>query len=305
MIEFHEDSNALQIHYYLSDRTHSMNAYTLNRAEDELLKIIGEVSKILDVQVVTEAYALEEGGIKEIYKFILKHKQQAKYVGVFLAGISATIISDVVGNSIKTDAEMENLKKQEIRLSIEKLKRDLEESDPENRQTNTLIIENLSILLGETNKIKISKSNFYSSLLKEEKISQVSTQELDRNLQPIGQEKVVPRVDFNKFIIEETEIEDDYLEQVSLEIVSPVLNRNRSKWKAMYDDNAFSFTMKDKYFQELVITRNLSFSNGTSIICDLETSQKLDIDGEIILGAKRVYNVSAILYRDGTRYDIE
>jgi hypothetical protein len=305
MIEFHEDSNALQIHYYLSDRTHSMNAYTLNRAEDELLKIIGEVSKILDVQVVTEAYALEEGGIKEIYKFILKHKQQAKYVGVFLAGISATIISDVVGNSIKTDAEMENLKKQEIRLSIEKLKRDLEESDPENRQTNTLIIENLSILLGETNKIKISKSNFYSSLLKEEKISQVSTQELDRNLQPIGQEKVVPRVDFNKFIIEETEIEDDYLEQVSLEIVSPVLNRNRSKWKAMYDDNAFSFTMKDKYFQELVITRNLSFSNGTSIICDLETSQKLDIDGEIIPGAKRVYNVSAILYRDGTRYDIE
>jgi type II secretory pathway component GspD/PulD (secretin) len=148
MIEFYEDSNSLQIHYYLNDKSHSMNAYTLNNAENELLKIIGEVSKILDIHVITEAHALEEGGIKEIYKFVLKHKKQAKYIGVFLAGISSTIIADVVGESIKTDSEMESLKKQELRLSIAKLKRDLEESDPENRQTNTIIIENLSILLG-------------------------------------------------------------------------------------------------------------------------------------------------------------
>ncbi|ADF54390.1 conserved hypothetical protein [Zunongwangia profunda SM-A87] len=305
MIEFHEDSDALQIHYYLSDKSHSMNAYTLNKAENELLKIIGEVSKILDIQVVTEAYALEEGGIKEIYKFVLKHKKQAKYIGAFLAGISATIISDVVGDSIKTDAELEKLKKEELRLSIEKLKRELEDNDPENTQANTLIIENLSIVLAETNKIKISKSNFYNTLLNEEKISKVSTQELDRDLEPIGQEKIVPRADFNKFIIEEAEIEDEYLEQVELEIVSPVLRRNRSNWKAIYNENSFSFKMKDNYFQELVITRNLSFSNGTSIICDLETSQKLDMEGEIIPGAKRVYNVSAIIYKDGTRYDVE
>ena len=63
--------------------------------------------------------------------------------------------------------------------------------------------------------------------------------------------------------------------------------------------------MRDNYFQELVITRNLSFSNGTSIICDLETSQKLDGEGEIIPGAKRAFNVSAIIYKDGTRYDVE
>ena len=298
----------LQIHYYLNNDKHSMDAKVLNKAEAEVLKIIGEVSKILDVHIVTETQALDEGGIKAVYKFLSKNKtqKQLKTIATFFAGIIAVIISEVVSDSIKTDAEYENLKKQELNLRIEKLQKELKEDENHNQinEQNAQIVDDLAIYLSEINKIKISKSNFYSQLLKEGKIEKVSTQEFDSDFKPVGKEKIVPRADFNKFIIEESEIEPDYKEQITLEIVSPVLKKNRLNWKAIYNDENITFNLKDEDFKNLVINKNLSFSNGTKIICDLETRQKMDKEGEISTAGRSVFNVTAILYSDGTKVDV-
>lgn len=305
MINISQNSDFLQLHYYLADKSHSMNALVFNKAESEVLKMVGEISKILQVEVITETQALEEGGIKAIYKFLNRktNKNTTKLVSTFFAGIMATIIADVTSDAIKTDKEFEQLKKQEIRLNIEKLKKELEEGG-DNDVDTVKIVNNISIYLGDVNKVKLLKSNFYTNVLKDTKVKKISTQQFDENFTPVTNEKIVTRQDFSKHIISSADIEDDYQNQIALEIVSPVLRTNKLKWKAIYNDKNISFTLKDKFFKSLIISKNLSFSNGTKLVCDLETRQKMNSEGEIIDGTRSVYNVSGVIYSDGTKIDI-
>ena len=77
------DSEILQIHYYLSNNSHSMDAKILNKVEGELLKILEEVSDILGLEIYIETFALEEGGIKSIYKFVNKKNNTKKINPLF------------------------------------------------------------------------------------------------------------------------------------------------------------------------------------------------------------------------------
>ncbi|WP_298782651.1 hypothetical protein [uncultured Polaribacter sp.] len=307
------DLEILQLHYYLSDNEHSMDAIVYNKAESELLKIVTEVSKILDLDVLVEIQALEEGGIKSIYKFLNKKKNRRKIqiVGAFFAGIVATIISDVVSDNIKSDPEMERMKKEKLELEIRKLKKELSEQQeiPLEETEEQLVISqefinDLSIYISELNQVKISKSKFYKTLLNEGKIEKVSTQELNKEFEPKKNEKFVPRKDFKLFIIEETDIDSDYENNVTLEIASPVLTSNRMNWKALYNNEQINFSLKDKNFKSLIINKNLKFTNGTKIVCDLETKQKMTDDGEIIKKGRAVYNVTKIIYPNGDIIDI-
>lgn len=315
----------LQIHYYLTEDSHSMDAKILNRVESELLKIAEQVSKILEIEIIIETKALEEGGIKSIYKFLVKKENLSKMavVGAFFAGILSTILSDVIADKIKTDPEIEALKKQKIELEIKKLKQDITNDSIENIQHNSNIqnvssansldgeiivdkelIDSISLYLSENNRIKISKSKFYEYLLKEGKIEKVSTQVVDKNSKPKTKENFVPRSDFKFFIISQAEIEPSYDEDVILEIVSPVLKRNRLSWKAIYNNQNITFKLKDEEFKSLIVNKNLSFSSGTKIICDVETKLTMNNEGEISEAGKSVYNVSKIIYPDGQIVDI-
>ncbi|UOX33095.1 hypothetical protein LXD69_13740 [Flavobacterium sediminilitoris] len=310
------DSEILQIHYYLSNNSHSMDAKILNKVEGELLKILEEVSNILGLEISVETFALEEGGIKSVYKFINKKKNRAKIivVGSFLASIIGSVISDVISNSINTDSETEKKKNEFLDLQIKKLKQDFEKDSLEALKTNLKneeefvvtqeLIDSLAIYISENNKVKISKSKFYTFLSKEGKIEKISTQELNENFEPKSIEKIVPRSDFNLFIVKETVVEPEYKENVTLEIVSPVLKRNRMSWKAIYNNQNITFKLKDDDFKNLILNKNLSFSNGTKLICDIETKQKMDDDGKIKESGRSVYNVSKIIYTNGDIVDL-
>lgn len=302
----------LQLHYYLSNNEHSMDAKIFNTVEAELLKIVDEVTKILDLEVSIEVQALEEGGLKAIYKFWNKKKNRRKVVivGTFFAGIIATIMSDVISQKINSDPEIERLKKEKLELEIQKLKKELNDDKNEVNEeeeefvVNQEFINELSIYISELNKVKISKSKFYENLLNVGKVDQVSTQELDENMEPKSQEKIVPRKDFNLFIVKDKDIDPEYLNDIELEIVSPVLKKSRMSWKAIYQGEQITFTLKDENFKNLIINKNLQFSNGTKIICDLEIKQRITNDGEIIQAGKIVYNVTQIVYTDGDIIDI-
>lgn len=302
----------LQLHYYLSGNEHSMDAKVFNKVETELLKIVDEVTKLLDLEILVEVQALEEGGIKAIYKFLNKKKNRTKIVivGTFFAGIIATIMSDVISQKISSDPEMERLKKEKIELEIQKLKNELntnEKSEPDNNEEIVIdqdFINSISIYLSELNQVKISKSKFYENLLNVKKVDKVSTQEFDENLEPKSVEKVVPRKDFNLFIIKDKDIDPEYKHNVSLEIVSPVLRKSRMSWRALYKGENITFTLKDENLKNLIINKNLQFSNGTKILCDLETKQKMNNNGEILKAGMSVYNVTQILYTDGDIIDI-
>ena len=250
-----------------------------------------------------ETIAIEEGWIKSFYKLISKKKNKRKIKNalLYLAGILSVIISDVVSDQIKTDHEYEKLKKEEIRLRIEKLKRDLEDEETA-EEDKTLIIQNLSVFIAKTNKVKLFKSNFYSTLPKEEKIEQVSTQRLSENLEPITKENIVPRKDFDKFILHSVDIDPDFRESEIIEIVSSVLKKRNMKWKGIYNEKPISFYMRDGEFLTSVINKEISFSNGTSIIADIELEQKMNDDGDIEIGTISIFNVTDV-FEDSKRIE--
>lgn len=304
----------LQIHYYLNEHSHSMDAKIYNKAESELLKIFEEVGRVLSLEISIEIQALEEGGLRAIYTFLNKIENRRKIViiGTFFAGIVATIIADVISDKIKSDPEMEKLKKEKIELEIQKLKKELsldkELEFPENKEEEIVInkefVDSLAVYISEINKVKISKSKFYGYLLKEGKVEKISTQELDSNFKPKSIEKFVPRKDFNLFVINQAEIDSEYKYEAELEIVSPVLKRSKLNWKAIYNGEQITFSLKDENFKNLITNKNLQFSNGTKIICELETKRKMNDDGEILTAGRMVYNITKIIYPDGLKIDL-
>ena len=291
----------LELHYYLSDKSHSMDAFVKNKAEAELLKVFKEISELIELDLSFEIEALTEGGIKEFIKILKKKKtkkQIAKIlavVGVIFSGVLTNIISD----QFTKNPELEKSQLEESQLNIKKLKRDLEKEDILEEES-TLIIENLTVIISNTDKIKFHRSNFYSNLLKENKIEQISTTELDENNNPLSEEKKVSRENFNKFIVHKVKIDSEFIEDVNIEIVSPVLKKGKMKWRGYYDSKPISFNLLDSDFRNSVLNREVSFQNGTSIKCLLEFEKEMDDEGNIKTTEINVFDVSNIFEGETT-----
>ena len=303
-----EKLGILQLHYYLAQNLHSRDAKNYNKVETEFLKIVEEVSKILDISISTEIQALEEGGIKAIYKFFCKkkNKRALKLVMSYFAGILSVVIADVISDEIKSNPEYEKLEMEKIKLEVEKLKKELKEDseDKEQEEKNKELIDSMAIHISEANKIKLSKSKLYDSLQKEKRIEKFSVQELDFNFKPKSKENFVLRKDFEKFIINDLIVDSDYKYDVTLEIISPVLNQSKYSWRALYEDKVILFNLKDDSFKNDIINKGLQFSNGTKLVCELDIKQKMNDEGEIVPSKYLVYNVSQIIYTDGITVDV-
>lgn len=324
-----DDAEILQLHYYLKNNSHSMNALTFNRAESELLKIIEEVVKTFGIDILVESEALIEGGLRANYKLFLKKNSK-----VIDGTISKLIIPLIVGvisgyGSVKlsADKEMDELNKEKTRLEIQHLKsliaknardsiKDAEDKQIEEEKILTIDsseteknndeinVDTLARFISEKSKIKIHKSAFYRNISNDHKITKVSTQILSSNHEPISDEVVVERKNFSSFILENTKIDDLYLTDVSVEIVAPVIKGTQFKWKGILNGNSITFSMSDEDLRTIITTRGIKFVSGTKMICDIEIKRKLNIDGNIVLGSKNVYNVSQVQYPDGDKFDI-
>lgn len=291
----------LELHYYLSDESHSMDAFVKNKAEAELLKVFKEISDILELDLSFEIEALTEGGIKEFFKILKKKKTKKQItrimavIGVIFSGVLTNIISD----QFTKNPELEKSQLEESQLNIKKLKRDLEEENL-TEEESTLIIENLTIIISNSDKIKFHRSNFYSNLLKEDKVEEISATELDKNYNPLSKEKKVARKDFNKFIINKVKIDSEYIEEAHIEIVSPVLRSGKMKWRGYYDSKPISFNLLDSEFKNSVLNRKISFQNGTSIKCLLEFEKEMDDEGNIKTSEINVFDVTNVFEGETT-----
>lgn len=254
-----------------------MDAFVKNKSEAELLKILKEVSDILSLDLSLEIEALEEGGVKGFVKFVKKNKKLSSAVlaglGVILTGVLTTVISDYA----TTDHEKEELEKKELRLRIQKLEK--EHGQTEDEQQQQVIINEVTILLLNHNKIRLYQSNFYRSLLQEARLTQISTTELNEFNEIVDEEKKVSRSDFKKFVVDKVALPTVEVEDANVEIVSPVLGKNKLKWRGIYNGETISFNMMDTLFRSDVLNRKYSFSNGSAIRCSLEIHRELDEDG--------------------------
>lgn len=284
-------ANKIELHYFFSDDSHSMDAHVRNRCEHELLAIIQELSTQLGIGIKIDSEAYLEGGLKNIWRLLGKNSSQ---ITLILA-----ILTILISRIPITDPEYDKLKKEELRLSIqekhliiEKLQKELEEG----RLNESSVKMGLEVV-DDNLKIVLRRSNLFKQLDNCHKVAQLGVANLDTNNRLIGEEKIVKRSDFPKFILKSNDLKSITIENAIIEIVSPVLKEGNYKWKGIYLDEPIPFSMTDKEFKEDVLNEKVSFQHGTTIECVLNIHRKLDEVGEIFITGYSVETV--ILKVDG------
>lgn len=286
-----EMANKFELHYYLSDGSHQIDAFLRNKCEAEVLSILAEISKILEIDSSLVATASATGGFRELWG-IAKGNAIEINVLLLIAQVILTVVPMVHVSEIE-ELEKKALKLQieETELSIEKLKEEIK--SPSGTQES---VEDAAKILSRNLKIIKRKSNFYTALRGSENIERVGFSALDSDSSRVGEEKVVFRVDFGKYVLSNSKLKGDEAE-VEIEIVSPVLKEGNYKWKGILNGKAISFDMNDLAFKEMVLHDKIPFQHGSTILCILRMERELDELGDIVITG---YAVTTVLEkRDG------
>jgi hypothetical protein len=271
-----DSPSRLEIHYFLKDNSHTMDALVRNKCEAEFLAIAYEVISELGLNISIDSEVFKEGGLREVWKMMGKNSAQL----AFLVSVVALGLTQVPSK----DAELVDLEKQHMQLSIEekkltieKLKKELEKGNASTESVNTAVR-----VIDGSYKVLTRKSNFYKNLSLYEKVTQLGVSSIDDNGRYISDEIIVPRSQFSRFILSSHELKPVVDENAVIEIVAPVLKEGRAKWKGIYNEGHISFAMNDKTFKQSVLMKQTRFTNGSGILCVLKINQKLNEVGEVV-----------------------
>ena len=292
-------NNKFELHYHFDDedKTHSMDAFTRNKCEHEILQIIGEITSELEVNVKVETEAYGEGGLTEIWTFLSSDNGQL----TIILSLLTLALSRIPLRKTKLEKKDLQLSIEEKKLNIELLKKELENKGiPE----NTINIENVVLKISNNYKIIKHKSNFYKQLYRYPKVKKISATKLNEKKDKIDEPAYVERKDFEKFILETDNLEALPDENATIEIISPVLKKGKFKWKGIYDKLGvvIDFSMKDKEFKDEVVDDGIPFKNGTFIDCILEIERKIDDFGNIF---NSNYSVLTVLRQHDETVSVE
>lgn len=279
-------ANKLELHYYFGDLSHSMDARIRNKCESEFLAIVSEISSQLAIKVHIDSEALAEGGVKEIWKFVGKNSGQIALI--------LSILSLILSRIPITDQELEKLQKEELQLSIEEKRLNIEKLKREanSGQLPDKSLEEAVKILDKNYKVVTRRSNFYKCLGTYDKVKKIGLTPLDCHSKPIQKEAQIQRADFSRFVLKSNGLEPKTIENASIEIVSPVLKEGNYKWRGIYLGEPISFSMKDKDFKINVLNEKEVFRHGSTIECVLIINRKLDEIGDVIITG---YSVDTVL----------
>lgn len=268
------EKQLLQIHYYFTDESHSMDAFVRNAMEKYLLNLMKEIANILDVNINIDSEAKKQGSLIDT---ISVSQVVVGCIGSIIVPITIYYLTGGfkknkgmdLDNALKAQKlEMDKILTEKERIKLHQLYKKL----TINHKSNRIV------------------SNFYNKAEKYEKIEKIGYKTANQS------EIVVERNKFKTFILTENK-DIELIENAEIEIISPVLKEDEYKWKGIYNGNKIDFSMGDSSFKNDVITQKYNFINGTSIICDLEISRTFDEYGEEV---KISYRVKKVV---GTRLD--
>lgn len=300
--------NRLELHYFFSDDSHSMDALVRNKCEQELLAIIREVATLTGVELRIETEAFAEGGLRERLKLITRNQYILTTVLAIVTSLVTTVPGNVLTHILTMDPEKAELEKQKLRheveqgsLDIEKTKLELERSQLENRQLKldmkkhkrdlneayrvspAVQVEKVVTRINANSfKIARHRSNFYRALLAYPKVNHISFTRLASDNQEAGPAVVVTDQEFKHYILSTDELSPIRDEEAIVEIISPVLKPGSYKWKGIYlkTGQPIDFYMKDQNFKDNVVRSRIPFRNGSRIACVLDISRRLTETGD-------------------------
>lgn len=269
-----------EIHYYLSDNSHSMNAVLRNNAETEFLAIANKIISDLELGITLEAEAWTEGGFCNRFKVVTAN---SSFQGIMAATAAFTGIAALVITTIPSDKEFDW-------NDCMEMKRNMREFPGETPPPG--MIKQCAKLMNNNPEISTRKSNYYKALEQERKIGKVGFVGLDKNNNPAVKEITVSRSDFNRFILRTNKLKTEIIEDTYIEIIAPVIQESQAKWKGYYKGQSIGFSMKDREFKARVLRKEISFKNGDAINCVLHIHRELNESGEVIISG---YSVDTVL----------
>lgn len=279
----------LQVHYWFSDKTHTMDALVHNKCERELLELTKAVAKLCGAAIKMETEPSGKGGLKSWLTLAAKSPKKTPLQKIALVN---TIVAASVSTPNNTSAQVA------IDTCLDKL---LDEARRKSLQQDILQLKaaaaNLLSSLDQDTVIKKRRSNFYDLLRKYQKVKSISVTLTDEAKKPLTEEQRVDREDFKNFIVQSNAVAPQMVEHAQIEIISPVLMKGKHKWRGMYNGSAISFAMKSDDFMEMVQSGKVEFKSGSTIVCTLEIEKKINgVGAERIIG----YNiVSVSSYSEG------
>ncbi|WP_028116248.1 hypothetical protein [Ferrimonas senticii] len=279
-------STKLQLHYYLQDDLHKMDALARNTCEAELLAIIQEVACILNAHIVIDSEAWKEGGLRDIWTLT---NANAGILSVIIG-----VVSLIISNVPATDPELAQLQKEDLKLSILERKARLAKLDKEIKSKNITkeTVNNIVEIVDNNHKIVTRKSNFYKKLNNTHRVTKIGVNGLDVEGKDAFDEVIVDRKEFERFILHSNSLPMIIENEAVIEIISPVLRTGKHKWKGIYNGESINFSMKDNDFKNDVLTKKFSFTHGAAIKCVLHIHRKLDEVGEVVITG---YSVDTVI----------
>jgi hypothetical protein len=274
----------IELHYWLENKSHSMDAYVQNRCEDDFLDLLSEVSKIFKVKVIVETEPLTEGGLRRYYNIISKEEyRKAVITTAVIANVITAIITTPLTASISKvceeviekvfeDEKTKELEDEKLKLEIEKLKQEI--------KLNRAKIDN-------NKNIAKKHSNFYNNLTNYPKVEKISFRVKNEVSMPMSNELTVEKSDFknlkdnfkynevNRFNSEantftnEIVLIKEEIQNVNLEIIAPDFSANSNNWKGLYNGNLITFEIIETEFKNLVQSGDIQFRKGSTINCQL------------------------------------
>jgi len=269
-------ASKLQIHYWFSDKSHTMDALVHNKCERELLELIKAIATACSTDIKLETEPSAKGGLKSWITLVARSEKKTSLAKITLVTLLANAVlatpmhtsvsrlAELLADNLFADKEITEQQKEQLRLVIAHLKSEAEGKIP---------------ALDQSNLIKKRRSNFYDALSKYKKIKSISVVITDSSRKPITEEQMMTREGFKSFILKSDQLEPLVFENVPIEIISPVLAKGKYKWKGIYNGAPISFSMKSDEFISQVQSGKVEFKSGTTINCTLEIEKKINSEG--------------------------
>ncbi|MCL2591418.1 MAG: hypothetical protein FWD67_11260 [Betaproteobacteria bacterium] len=282
----------LELHYVFqsANSSHALDAFARNKCEDAFLKIVTEIANSFGEYVSISVEPHVEGGLRDVYKFIISPKGQRLATWGTLIVAVVTLVMQFPSGS---DRELSRLSVVKTKYEIEKLQLEIAQLKKNNSIQNT--VESIH----DNVKIRRQKSNFYNRALACQEIQKIEFSEIESQSNRLIQNSLISidRKDFHKFVEGDIYVPSEKIENVIIEIIAPVLVRSKIQWKGIIKANnntekrIIDFRMLDSVFQNDVHNQNITFRHGTHIECTLELHKKVDLDGNVVVSK---YDVIAV-----------